>query len=104
MSVYVKAGQCEKEVVIKIKKKKEIFADVEVETNCDYIKNLVKELKDIKVGEEFTLPITETKVYKTSSKYLCRTSCVVPSAIIKAIEEKFKIFAPKNIEIEFIDL
>ncbi len=46
----------------------------------------------------------ETQVYKTASKYLCRTSCVVPSAILKAIEVQSKIFEPVNVSIEFIDL
>ncbi len=104
MTVYVKAGQCNQEVVIQIKRKTESTCDVVVETTCEYIKKLVEELKDIKVGEEVTLPLCDTKVYKTASKYVCRTSCVVPCAILKAIEQEFKIFEQKNVSIEFLNL
>jgi len=105
MSVcYVKAGQCKNEVVIKVHKTGASLASIEIETTCDYVKKLVEGLKNIKVGEEMTLPICKTQVYKTASKYLCRTSCVVPSAILKAIEVEFKIFEPANATIEFIEL
>jgi hypothetical protein len=105
MSVcYVKAGQCKNEVVIRVHQKGPSLASIEVETTCEHIKKLAEELKNIKVGEEMTLPICETQVYKTASKYLCRTSCVVPSAILKAIEVQFKIFEPVNASIEFIEL
>lgn len=104
MTVYVKAGQCNQEVIIRVKRKTEASCDIEVETTCEYIKKLAEELKNIKVGEEITLPLCETKVYKTASKYVCRTSCVVPASILKAIEQEFKIFEPKNISIEFIEL
>jgi len=105
MSVcYVKAGQCKNEVVIKVHQTGPSLASVEVETTCEHIKKFAEELKNIKVGEEMTLPICETQVYKTASKYLCRTSCVVPSAILKAIEVQFKIFEPVNASIEFIEL
>ncbi len=104
MAVYVKAGQCKQEVVIRIKRKTEAICEVEVDTTCEYIKKLAEELKDIKVGEEITLPLCKTKIYKTASKYVCRTSCVVPAAILKSIEQEFKIFEPEDIYIEFVEV
>lgn len=94
MICYVEAGQCGIEVIIKVVKKTNTTASIEVETNCEYVKNLAKNLREIKVGEEFTLPIIKTKIYKTASKHLCRTSCVVPAAILKALEVEFGIFPP----------
>ncbi len=102
--VYVNAGQCNKEVVIKIKKLSNSLAEVDVETNCDYINQAKKELRNIKVGEELSLKMCETQVHKVCSKYVCRTSCVVPQAILKAIEVEFEIFSPQNCSIEFIEI
>lgn len=102
-SVYVKAGQCTKEAVIKIKKISNSLAEVIIETNCDYINEAQKELKNIKVGEELSLSMCETNVHKVCSKYVCRTSCVVPQAILKAIEVEFKVFPKANCSIEILD-
>ena len=61
------------------------------------------ELKEIKVGSEMTLPIIETIVYKTAAKHLCRTSCIMPAAILKAIEVEYKLFKPVPASIEFME-
>ncbi|MCX7716450.1 MAG: hypothetical protein N2Z73_03445 [Endomicrobia bacterium] len=62
-----------------------------------------KELKQIKVGEELSLSMCETQTHKVCSKYVCRTSCIVPQAILKAIEVEFNVFSEANCSIEFLD-
>lgn len=100
---YVKAGQCGKESVIRIKKLSNSLAEVDIETNCDYINKAKEEMKEVKAGEELSLLMCETQVHKVCSKYVCRTSCVVPQAILKAIEVEFGVFPQSNSSIEFLD-
>ena len=104
MACYVKAGQCGNEAVIKVIVKSPAIAEISIETACEYIRKIADELKEIKAGSEMTLPVIETIVYKTAAKHLCRTSCIMPAAILKAIEVEYKLFRPVNASIEFIDI
>ena len=100
---YVKAGQCGNEAIIRVTVKSPAVAEISIDTACEHIKKIAEELKEIKVGGEMTLPAIETTVYKTAAKYLCRTSCIMPAAILKAIEAEYNLFKPVNAEIEFLE-
>jgi len=99
---WVKAGICDKEVIIKTTKVSQIKAEITFETQCKYVRNLSKKLKEINIGEEMSKPMNETTVYSLSAKYLCRNSCVVPAAIFKTIEVAGNIFRPAPSTVEFI--
>ena len=99
---WVKAGICGKEVVIKAVKLSQIKVEITFETNCEYVRNLSKELKEINLGEEMSRPMNETAIYSLATRHLCRNSCIVPGAIFKAIEVAGNIFRPDSSRIEFI--
>jgi hypothetical protein len=102
-SVWIKAGICGNEVVIKTKKTFPTKIELTFETNCEHIKALAGELKELNVGEEMSRPMNETEVYKLATKHLCRNSCIVPAAIFKAIEVTASLFLPKPASIEFVE-
>ena len=77
-------------------------AKITFEAECEYIKRLSKELKEINIGEEMSKPMNETTIYTLSATHLCRNSCIVPAAIFKAIEVAANIFRPDSSKIEFI--
>ena len=101
---YVKAGQCGKEIVIRVEKITECKARVSFETSCENIIKLNGYLENINVGPEMTLPLIETEIYKKAAGVICRTSCVAPAAILKAIEVNFGLFPPVKTEINFLDI
>jgi hypothetical protein len=101
-SLWVKAGICGNEVVIKAEKVTPIKIKLTFETSCEHVIALAEELKEINIGEEMSSPMNETMVYKLATKHLCRNSCIVPAAILKAIEVTAGLFLPESSAIEFV--
>ena len=52
---------------------------------------------------ENMLKMNLTTTYILASKYLCRSSCVIPAAILKGVEVAVNIFLPSPIAIGFVD-
>jgi len=102
-SVWIKAGICGNEVVIKAKKTSPTKIELTFETNCKHVKKLARDLREINIGEEMSCPMNETTVYRLATKHLCRNSCIVPAAIFKAIEVTAGLFLPAPASIEFIE-
>jgi len=102
-SLWIKAGICDNEVVINAQKTTPTKIELTFETNCEHVKALAGELKELNVGEEMSRPMNETEVYKLGTKHLCRNSCIIPAAIFKAIEVTAGLFLPKSTSIDFID-
>jgi len=49
-----------------------------------------------------TKPMNETMTYTLATKHLCKTSCIVPTAILKAMEVSAGLFLPESCAIEFV--
>ncbi len=52
---------------------------------------------------ELSRPMNETVTYTLAAKHCCRTSCVVPAAVLKSVEATAGVFLPASCSIEFID-
>ena len=103
MSVcWVKAGVCGKETTIEIVKISQTKAKVSFITTCEHVQSLAQELIELDIGSEMTKPMNETLTYTLATKHMCRTSCVVPAAILKAMEVAAGIFLPESCAIEFV--
>ena len=99
---WVKAGICGTETTIEITKTSQTKVKVSFVTTCEHVQTLAQELTELDIGSEMTKPMIETFTYTLSTKYLCRTSCVVPAAILKAMEVAAGIFLPESCAIEFV--
>jgi Family of unknown function (DUF6951) len=101
--VFVNGGQCEKETVITARMKSHIAVALSFETACEYIEALAEELEEVNPGSEMTLPMRDTAVYRAASLHCCRNSCVVPAAILKAVEVAARLFLPEDACIKFLE-
>ena len=99
---WVKAGICGKETTIEITKTSQTKVGVSFVTTCEHVQALAEELIELDIGSEMTKPMVETLTYTLATKHLCRTSCVVPAAILKAMEVTAGIFLPESCAIEFV--
>jgi len=99
---WVKAGICGKETTIEITKASQTKVGVSFVTTCEHVQALAEELIELDIGSEMTKPMVETLTYTLATKHLCRTSCVVPAAILKAMEVTAGIFLPESCAIEFV--
>jgi hypothetical protein len=100
---WVKAGVCGKETTVEATKISQTKARVSFITTCEHVQALAEELTELDVGSEMTKPMNETLTYTLATKHLCRTSCVVPAAILKTMEVAAGIFLPEPCAIEFVE-
>jgi len=101
--VWVKAGICGQETTIEVRKISQTKVSVSFQTTCEHVQKLAFELKGLNVGEEMDRSMNLTTTYTLASKHLCRSSCVIPAAILKGVEVAANIFLPGPIAIEFIE-
>ena len=99
---WVKAGICGTETTIEISKTSQTKVRVSFITTCEHVQALAHELTELDIGSEMTKPMNETLAYTLATKHLCRTSCVVPAAILKVMEVTAGIFLPESCAIEFV--
>ena len=72
-------------------------------TTCEHITALAADLREVDAGVELSRPMNETLTYALAAKHCCRTSCVVPAAVLKSVEATAGVFLPASCSIEFID-
>ncbi|HEC33720.1 MAG TPA: hypothetical protein ENI37_03265 [Chloroflexi bacterium] len=100
---WVKAGECGQETSIEARKVSPIRIAFEITTTCEHIQALADELGEVNVGHEMSCSLNETQVYTIATKHVCRNSCIVPAAILKAMEVTAGIFLPGDCQIEFVE-
>ena len=100
---WVKAGICGQETTIEAVRTSQTKARISFFTTCEHVQALAKELTELDIGSEMTKPMVKTLTYTLATKHLCRTSCVVPTAILKAMEVTAGIFLPESCAIEFVE-
>ena len=101
--LWVKAGICGQETTIEVRKISQTKVSITIQTSCEHVQKLSLELRELNVGEEMDRPRNLTTAYILASKHLCRSSCVIPAAILKGVEAAANIFLPGAIAIEFIE-
>ena len=100
---WVKAGICGKESTIEAMKISQTKVSISCQTTCEHVQALTKELTEMDISGEMTKPMNETLTYTLATKHLCRTSCIVPAAILKTMEVTAGILLPESCAMEFVD-
>jgi hypothetical protein len=99
---WVKAGECGQETSIEARKMDMTHVAFEITTTCEHIQALAEALGQVDVGHEMSCGLDETRVHALAAKHICRNSCIVPTAILKAMEVAAGIFLPGDCQIEFV--
>ena len=100
---WVKAGSCGQETSIEARKVGQTKVELDFTTTCEYVSALAGELAELDIGSELTKPLNKTLTYTLAAKHMCRTSCVVPAAVLKVMEVAGGVFQPESCAIEFLD-
>lgn len=101
--VWVKAGQCNQETSIEARRSDMTHVALEFVTTCEHIQKLADELKSLDIAREMSVKLLETEVYRLANEYVCRNSCIVPAAILKALEVEANIFPAAESQIVFLE-
>lgn len=101
--VWVKAGQCNQETTVETRRVDVIHVSVEFVTTCEHIQKLSEALKTLDIAHEMSTNLLNTEVYRTADRFVCRNSCVVPAALLKALEVEANVFPAAVSQIEFVE-
>lgn len=101
--VWVKAGQCGKETSIEARRADMTHVALEFVTTCEHIQKLADELNSLDIAREMSVKLLETEVYRLANEHVCRNSCIVPAAILKALEVEANIFPAAESQIVFLE-
>ena len=100
---WVQAGICGEETSIEASKAGPSAMALAFTTTCEHITAFAEELRAVDAGVELSRPMNETLTYTIAAKHCCRTSCVVPAAVLKSVEATAGVFLPASCTVEFID-
>lgn len=73
-----------------------------IESTCPHVIRMHKGFNEINIGDELTREISETKTYKTASRYIPCIGCPVPSAILKCVETLSGSYQEADAMIKFL--
>lgn len=100
VKVEVEPGICGHHSTIKVLAKNEMTAEVVLESQCEHIDAMNRELKEIDVYQECFKKHDESKILALGRKYCQHSSCPVPMSICKGLEVAFGIAEPKNVNVK----
>lgn len=95
--VKVDPGICGLPSVVKAESEDGQICSVSVETNCEAVKAMMEELKEVDAFQAAFSNFTENPVYAAAARHYKHAACPVPSAVIKAIEVACGLALPKDV-------
>jgi hypothetical protein len=99
--VTVVPGICGFTCRIHARKKSSRQVAIEIrESNCLQIQRLADRLSELSFKDLF-LPLTRNPVYIAAEKSGCHPSCLIPCAVLKAVEAAMGMALPRTVQIEF---
>lgn len=97
--VKVDPGICGFKATIHINKKDDDTVTISIDSECESIKNMEKDLKEINCINECFSKFSTSKVYEAADKHIRHLACPIPCAIIKGIEAASSFAIPKDVNI-----
>ena len=101
--IWVKAGQCNQETTIEARRTDMTHVAIEFVTTCEHIQKLAEVLKTLDIAREMSTSLLDTQVYQMANEHVCRNSCVIPAAILKALEVEANIFPAAESQLVFLE-
>jgi hypothetical protein len=99
--VTAKPGICGFPCTIKAQKSDNQTVTIEINgSECKQIQRLSSCLTGMSLKELF-MPLTRNPVYTAAEKSGCHPSCLIPAAVLKAVEVALGMALPKEVTIKF---
>lgn len=99
--VTAEPGICGFPCTIKAQKLNNQVVSVEIgRSECKQIQRMATRLSAMSLKELF-MPLTRNPVYVAAEKSGCHSSCVIPAAVLKAVEVALEMALPRDVSIQF---
>jgi hypothetical protein len=99
--VSVNSGICGFSVTIKAKKVKDKKIQITLDTDCDMVKQMNKDISKIDIRAAFAGHLSNP-VHMSAARHLKHVACPVPTGILKAIEVEAGVCLPEDVSIIFL--
>ncbi len=99
-TVVVNSGACGFIVTIKAKKGKDKTVEVAIETGCEMVQKMQKEIATLDRMAVLT-GFGNNAVHRSAAKHLKHAACPVPAAILKAVETELGLNVARDVTILF---
>jgi hypothetical protein len=103
VEIKVDPGICGMQTIINADSDDERTATIDIKSECEFIRSIAGELKEVDAFEECFTKICNTKTYTLANEYCKHPACPVPSAILKSIEVACGLALPKDVEMKIIN-
>jgi hypothetical protein len=101
VKVEVDPGACGLPTVIRVVQNGPMSVQIELQSECQHIDNMAKELNEIDAYHECFKSNGNSKILEMCNKHCQHFSCPVPISIIKAVEVALGINPAKDVTITF---
>jgi hypothetical protein len=98
---YVESGVCRFHTEIRAVKSHNKIVRITLESDCEQITALGKELKELGLKDILKTPVTKNPVYEKAGECHLHPACPVPCGIIKSAEIEMGLALLRNVSIEF---
>ena len=99
--VIVNPGVCGLRCAIQVEKLGRKKASVAIlDSDCEQVRKMSQWIKEITLEDLFK-PFTQNPLFMWAEKAQCHTTCLVPMAILKAVEVEMGMAVPRNAGLEF---
>ena len=97
----VEPGVCGFPCTIRAKKSMDGKVRVSItDSHCEQVQKMSAFIEELTLKDLF-LPLTKNPIHRWAEKARCHPSCIVPFAILKAVEVEMGMALPKTAGIEF---
>jgi hypothetical protein len=73
------------------------------QTTCEHVQKLAAAVSELDAASEMSIPRNESRTCRLATEHLCRNSCIIPAALLKAVEVEMGLFLPAESRIEFVE-
>ncbi|MBW1777512.1 MAG: hypothetical protein JRI76_01480 [Deltaproteobacteria bacterium] len=100
--VEVDPGICGFHCTVRVFRSKAKVVEIEISgSECRQIQRLSEKLESISLKDLFK-PMTKNPVFLAAENSRCHTTCIVPSAVLKAAEAALEMALPSAVRIRFL--
>jgi len=72
-----------------------------VESGCSHVREFAEKLDGLQIMEIMKMPYSENKVYQVAGRTLKHSTCILPAAVLKAMEAATGLALRRDVSLKF---
>jgi hypothetical protein len=72
-----------------------------IESGCAHVREFAERLDGVQMADIIKMPYSENKVYQVAGKTLKHSTCILPAAVLKAMEAAAGLALKRDVSLRF---